>query len=149
MARRKDPRRRGPFSLKAILTIIFVFTVVVVAYAMRQPVRDIFVRDERVDAAMLGAVIDSACAAIEPAKSSTSTVDLGGHDVQCDLLQLSRDASIFRANHEITRAVEKAGGRIVYGLESSDEKRRWRTVTLGISDGDSLIREVRLRKRIR
>jgi hypothetical protein len=30
-----------------------------------------------------------------------------------------------------------------------DEKRRWQTVTLGISDGDSLIREVRLEKRLR
>jgi hypothetical protein len=149
MSRRKEPHRRGPLSLKSILIIILVFTVTVVAYAMRQPVRGIFVRDERADAAVLNAAIDSVCAAIEPAKSSTSTLVLGEHDVTCDLLELSREASVFRANHEITRAVEKAGGRIAYGLDSSDEKRRWRTVTLGISDGDSLIREVRLKKRMR
>ena len=69
--------------------------------------------------------------------------------MRCDLLELSRETSVFRANHEITHAVEKAGGRIEYGLDSSDERRRWRTVTLGISDGDSLIREIRLKKRIR
>jgi hypothetical protein len=149
MARRKDPHSRPPFSPKTILVIIAVFTVVVVAYAVRQPVRGLFVPEDRADVTVLHAAVDSACAAVRPARSTTSTIDLGGRDVRCDLLELPRDASVFRANREITLAVEKAGGRISYGLDSSDEKRRWRTITLGISDGDSLVREVRLKKRIR
>ena len=59
------------------------------------------------------------------------------------------DETLLRANLIITRAVETAGGSISYGIESVDEKRRWKAVTLGITDGDSLVREVRLEKRLR
>jgi hypothetical protein len=149
MSRRKGPHQRGPLSPKAVFIVILLFSAAVIAYALREPAQRIFAGEDRADITQLNAAIDSACAAIEPKETSTSTVDLGGHDVRCDLLELSREASVFRANREITRAVEKAGGRIDYGLDSSDERRRWRTVTLGISDGDSLIREVRLKKRIR
>ena len=80
---------------------------------------------------------------------TTSTVRLGGDEITQDRLELHRKRSMLRANLEITRAVERAGGEITYGIESIDEGRRWETVTLGISDGDSLIREVRLEKRLR
>lgn len=149
MSRRKEPHHRGLLSPKPILVVIVLLALAAIAYAVREPARRIFGRRERADIVVLNAAIDSACAVIEPRETTVSTVDLGGHDVRCDLLELSRDASVLRANRELTGAVERAGGRIAYGLDSSDEKRRWRTVTLGISDGDSLIREIRLKKRIR
>ena len=49
----------------------------------------------------------------------------------------------------LTRAIEKAGGEVLFGIESTDSRRRWQAVTMGISDGDSLVREIRLEKRIR
>jgi hypothetical protein len=62
---------------------------------------------------------------------------------------LDRGGSVLRANLVITRAVERAGGDILYGVESTDRKRRWQTVTLGVSAGDSLIREITLVSRLR
>jgi hypothetical protein len=76
-------------------------------------------------------------------------VDLGDHQIAQDRLELPGESSLLRANLIITRAVETAGGTISYGIESVDERRRWQAVTLGITDGDSLIREVRLEKRLR
>jgi hypothetical protein len=149
MSRRKESHRRGLLSPKAVAAVILLVAIVAIAYAVSQPALRILNHRERADIALLNAAVDSACAAIEPREASVSTFDLGGHEVRYDLLELSRDTSVFRANREITGAVEKAGGRIAYGLDSSDGKRRWQTVTLGISDGDSLIREVRLKKRIR
>jgi len=66
-----------------------------------------------------------------------------------DRVVLPGGASVLRANLTLTRAVERAGGTVLYGIESIDSKRRWQTVTLGISAGDSLIREVMLVGRVR
>jgi hypothetical protein len=80
---------------------------------------------------------------------SGATADAENSEIPRDRVVLPRGASVLRANLAITRAVEKAGGTVLYGVESTDSKRRWQTVTLGISAGDSLIREVMLVSRVR
>jgi hypothetical protein len=92
--------------------------------------------------------VDSAFAGLDPREVSTSTVELNGCEVPTNRVILAADASLLRANLAITQAVEKAGGSIGYGVESTDSKRRWQTVTLGISAGDSLIREIVLVGRV-
>jgi hypothetical protein len=92
--------------------------------------------------------VDSAFVALDPQEVSAAT-DAGDSEKPRDRVVLSRGASVLRANLIITRAVEKAGGTVLYGIESFDSKRRWQTVTLGISAEDSLIREVLLVSRVR
>jgi hypothetical protein len=111
--------------------------------------RDCFTYKPRADAGLVHQAIDSVYAILEPRRVSTSTAGAGEHQVRCDRLELERDSSMMRANHHLTRAVERAGGDVVFGIESTDQKRRWQTVTLSISDGDSIIRQVALEKRIR
>ncbi len=119
------------------------------AYGLKDQIRNFFTYKHRADVGMLHQAIDSVYAVLEPRRVSTSTTDLGGHQVRCDRLELPRGSSIMRANNKLTRAVEKAGGEVVLGIESSDQGRRWQIVTLSISDGDSVIRQIALEKRIR
>lgn len=135
--------------IRGLIVAVAVACAGIAAYALHNPVRLIFAREERADIAVLERAIDSVYAVVEPSEMSSSSVDLGEVQVRCDLLELPRDASIIRTNLAIKRAVEKAGGEVVYGLESSDDRRRWQTVTLGVSDGDSLIREIRLKQRVK
>ena len=93
--------------------------------------------------------MDSVLAVIDPDRVSQETSEAGGTEIPRDRLVIPGSASALRANLTIRRAVEKAGGAILYGVESTDSKRRWQTVTLGISAGDSLIREVLLVSRVR
>ena len=116
---------------------------------MRSPARNIFSRPHRADAVRLAEAIDSAYTRIQVRKVKTSTVDLGRRQVRHDDIELARTSSVLRANLEITRSVEKAGGTVLYGIESTDDRRRRQFVTLGISDGDSLVREIGLVRRIR
>jgi hypothetical protein len=134
---------------KAVALIIVVACVIALAYLLRDPAVELFSPPPRADIGRLHSAVDSALTKIGPRNLTTSTVDLGGRELTQDDLELSRRSSMLRANLEITRAVERAGGEIAYGIDSSDDTRRWQTVTLGISDGDSLIREVRLRRRLR
>jgi hypothetical protein len=97
----------------------------------------------------INSALDSALATIEPQEVSTSMVELDGHSILRDRMVLSGKTSVLRTNLAITRAVEKAGGSILYGVESIDWKQRWQTVTLGVSAGDSLIREIVLVGRVR
>jgi hypothetical protein len=93
--------------------------------------------------------VDSVFVAIDPERVSQETTEQGGSEIPSDRLLFPGCASALRANLEITRAVEKAGGTVLFGIESIDNKRRWQTVTLGISAGDSLIREILLVSRVR
>lgn len=149
MPPRKPPRRKRPVSPGLILGGLILCCLLVASYALREPARRLFSHEQRADIKVLAQAIDSAYTLIQPKNLSTSTVNLGGHDVRCDFVELPRQSSILRANLKITRAVQRAGGQVVYGLDSSSEKGRWQTVTLGISDGDSLIREIRLKRRTR
>jgi hypothetical protein len=135
--------------VRNLIVVVAVLCAGIAAYMLQKPVRLIFASRERADAAVLERAIDSVYAVVTPAEVSSSSVDLDGLQVRCDLIELPRDASLIRANLAIKRAVEKAGGEVVYGVESSDDRRRWQTVTLGVSDGDSLIREIRLTQRVR
>jgi hypothetical protein len=118
-------------------------------YAHRGTLVRLFHTETRADLAGLGAALDSAYATIEPKNIVTTTVTSGGLEVRYDRVELARNRSLLRANLEITRAVERAGGRVVFGVQSDDERNRWQAVTLGISDGDSLVRQIKLEKRLR
>ena len=93
--------------------------------------------------------VDSAFVVIDPQEVSAATTDIEDREIPTDRVVLPKGASVLRANLTLTRAVERAGGTVLYGVESTDRKRRWQTVTLGISAGDSLIREVMLVSRVR
>ena len=61
-------------------------------------------------------------------------------------MQIPKDSSLLRANAEITEAVEKAGGEVAYGIESSDEKGRKVAVTIGVSIRRDLVREIKIER---
>ena len=101
------------------------------------------------DGGAIAAAVDSAYVRIQPVSVRTSSVDMDGRPVRLDHVTLSRSRSVLRANLELTRAVENAGGGVLYGIESFDERKRTQFLTLGIASNDSLVCEVKLEKRIR
>ena len=101
------------------------------------------------DPEVLASALDSVYITLPVKAIKTLTPRDNETGIRCDRLVLDSQSSIVRANLAITRAVKRAGGEVVYGVDSFDSRRRWQIVTLGISDGDSLIREIRLEKRIR
>lgn len=101
------------------------------------------------DSGAIAAAIDSAYVRIEPAGVTTAWRAMGPGRIRYDYVMLSRKRSVLRANLELTRAVERAGGGVAYGIQSFDEARRKQFLTLGILSGDSLICEVKLEKRLR
>jgi hypothetical protein len=149
MARRKEPTRKRKSALRTLLLVIIVCSLGLAAYTLKDSLHRYVRGEQRADITTLEQAMDSAYAAIAPRKISTSVVTLDELEVRHDRLELSRDGSLFKANLEITRAIEKAGGEVLFGIESSDTRRRWQAVTMGVSDGDSLVREIRLEKRIR
>ena|GEM_PF-2095906 len=104
-------------------------------------------KPEPPDSAAIAAAVESAYVRIKPVSVSTSSSEIGGNAVRLDYVELSRSRSLLRANLEITRAVERAGGEVLYGIESRDEHRRKQFLTLGISNGEGLVCEVKLGKR--
>lgn len=149
MAPPKAAQAKGKGYPRLIGFIVLACFIAAAAYGLKDQIRNFFTYKHRADVGMLHQAIDSVYAVLEPRRVSTSTTDLGGHQVRCDRLELPRGSSIMRANNKLTRAVEKAGGEVVLGIESSDQGRRWQIVTLSISDGDSVIRQIALEKRIR
>ena len=101
------------------------------------------------DREVLASALDSVYTTLPVKAIKTLTPRDNETGIRCDRLVLDSQSSIVRANLAITRAVKRVGGEVVYGVDSFDSHRRWQIVTLGISDGDSLIREIRLEKRIR
>jgi hypothetical protein len=156
MAPRRQSEGRGGRRRGGIATLArVIFGAVVIGffgiaayycYYNRADLKRFFSTPKPLDAATLDRVVGDAYAKVKPAKISTSTVDLGSKQVRYDRLELPKKASLLRANYEITRAVEGAGGKIVYGVESSDEKGRKMAVTLAVSDGQSIVREIKLER---
>jgi len=149
MARRKKSAGKHRKTTGCLFALVIIICMAGTGYLLRGRIAEFLSPPQRADLDILNAAVDSACASLETRKSSSTTVDLGDHQVDLVRLELPGTSSLLRANLIITRAVETAGGSISYGIESVDEKRRWQTVTLGITDGDSLVREVRLEKRLR
>ena len=148
MSARKDSQRTLGRVIR-ITAVAVLGGLLLVAYWSRDDIRLRLLGPDRADAAVLSSELDRAYALIDPRTVSTSSITIEGRATRHDHLQISRDSSLIRANREITRAVERAGGLVLYGLESSDDRGLKQGVTLGISDGDSIIREIRLEKRIR
>jgi hypothetical protein len=133
-----------------VLCLVIIFSgMAYFFYSHRDRLRVWFRPVERAGPERLEAVLDSVYRAIEAQSVTTTEVTLNGHDVRHDEVRLPRSGSLARANLDITRAVEMTGGQVVFGVESSDRRNRWRAVTLGISDGDSLVRQIRLERRSR
>ena len=149
MARRKKSAGKQRRATGCLFTLIVIVCTAVAGYLLRDRIEEFLSPPPRADITVLNAAVDSACAGLETRRSSSADVDLGEQRITQDRLELPGTSSLLRANLIITRAVDTAGGTVSYGIESVDEKRRWQTVTLGITDGDSLIREVRLEKRLR
>ena len=101
------------------------------------------------DSAAIAAAVETAYARIHPLGVDRSSLDMDGTRLRYDYVRLSRNQSVLRANLELTRCVENAGGSVLYGIESFDEKKRKQFLTLGISSNDSLMCEVRLEKRVK
>jgi hypothetical protein len=135
--------------LRATVAVVILAGLAITTYVLKDPLLGFLSPPPPPDMAILNQAIDSAYARIGPETVSASVVDLRNRQVTQDRIVIARGNSVIRANLEITRAVEKAGGTILYGIESVDQPRRWRTVTLGISNGDSLFKEIRLVGRVR
>jgi hypothetical protein len=118
-------------------------------YQNRSEIGRFFARPRPADAATVERAIDDAYSRINPVKTSTSTVNVAGREIRRDRLELPKTVAIARANAEIATAVEAAGGEVAYGVESSDENARKVGVTIGVSVGKRLVREIRLEKTAR
>jgi hypothetical protein len=149
MPRRKTRSRSHGRMIGGLVALILIVCIAAAGYVFRDRIKRSLSPPPRADLAALNAAVDSACTSLETRSSRSTVVDLGSHEIAQDRLELPRTSSLLRANLIVTRAVERAGGTVSYGIESVDEKRRWQAVTLGITDGDSLVREVRLEKRLR
>jgi hypothetical protein len=148
MSPRKDSQRTVGRVIR-IIAVAVLCGFLLVAYWLRDDIWRILSGPGRADVTVLSSALDQAYAAIDPRAVSSSIIAIDGHATRHDHVEISRDSSLTRANLEITRAAERAGGLVLYGLESSDDRGRKQGVTLGISDGDSIIRQIRLEKRIR
>jgi hypothetical protein len=121
----------------------------VAAYIFRDHFIDFISPPPTPDASAISRAVDSVLVTIDPQDVSATTPDAKHSEIPRDRVVLKKGASTLRANLAVTRAVERAGGTVLYGVESTDSRRRWQTVTLGISAGDSLIREIMLVGRVR
>jgi hypothetical protein len=130
----------------AAVAIVCLATAAYYFYENRTAIKRFFARPQPPDAAAIEMAIREAYASIKPAKVSSSTVTVGGRQITQDRVELPKAASLARANAEITRAVESAGGEVAYGVESSDQSGRKVGVTLGVSIQKGLVREIRLEK---
>ena len=132
--------------LAAAAGIVVAVAVANYIYLYRSELKTFFSTPEPPSAAALDKAIEEAYARIEPVKVSTSNLEAGTQDLRRDRVVIGKKASLIRANYEITSAVERAGGRIVSGAEGADDKGRETSVTLGVSDGTRLIREIRIER---
>ena len=136
-------------NIRSLCVVLIIAALGLGGYVFSSDIIDFFSPPPPPDPHAINRAIDSAFARIDPEDLSTSTMEVEDCELPRDRLVLPGTASALRANLEITRAVERAGGTILYGIESTDRKRRWQTVTLGVSAGDSLIREIMLVSRVR
>jgi hypothetical protein len=135
-------------AVRAIAAIALLAAVAALVYFWRGPVERVM-RPEFPDSAAIAAALDSAYVKIGPLGVETSTIDMDGGRLRRDYVRLSGSRSVLRANLEVTRAVEKAGGGVLYGIESYDERGRKQFLTLGVASGDSLVCEIKFEKRVR
>jgi hypothetical protein len=147
----KGGGRRGRIKLVAkVLAAAAVVVIAVVAanyvYFYRAELKHFFSTPKPPDAATLDKAIEAAYARIEPVKVSTTSLAAGTQQVKHDRVVIGKKASFLRANYEITCAVERAGGRIASGVESTDDKGRETSVNLTVSDGQTVVREIRLER---
>jgi len=147
----KGGGRRGRTKLIAkVLAAAAVIVLAVVAanyvYFYRAEIRHFFSTPRPPDAVTLDKAIEAAYAKIGPVKVSTTSLAAGTQQVRHDRVVIGKKASFLRANYEITCAVEKAGGRIASGVESTDDEGRATSVTLTVSDGQAVVREIRLER---
>lgn len=145
--------KRGAKTLAWIAVAAIAVAVIAVAanrvYQNRAEIQRFFSKPRPPDAAAVERAIDDAYAEIAPVKTSRSTVTAGGREIRRDVLEIPKTQALARANAVIAGAVEAAGGEVAYGVESSDEKARRVGVTLGVSVGKRLVREIRLEKSAR
>jgi hypothetical protein len=142
-------RRRAKAVVGIVLGAILVGIAATAAsyvYYNRAELKRFFSNPPPPDAATIARAIDQAYGRIKPTEVTSSMGTVAGKTVPQDRVQIPKTASLLRANAEITEAVEKAGGEIAYGVESSDEKGRKVAVTLGIAIRKNLVREVRLER---
>jgi hypothetical protein len=145
--------RGAPSTKTANATRVFALVILILlgtaAYSFRSHIAGVFSSAPPPDPDAINRSLDSVLAGMAGRGISSSAVEIDGIEVRRDRLVLDGAAASMRANLDITRAVEKAGGSILYGVESTDPKRRFQTVALGVSCGDSLIREIMLVSRTR
>jgi len=142
-------RVRTKFVVKVIGAVAALVVAAVVAnyiYFYRADIARFFSTPQLPDAAAIDKAVEDAYARIKPVKVTTSVLDAGTAQVKCDRVVIAKKASMFRANHEVTEAVERAGGRVTQGVESADAKGKESGVTLMVSDGRAVVREIRLER---
>ena len=115
-------------------------------YQSRAELKRFFSNPSPPDAAAIDRALEGAYSKIKPTKV-VAGAEAG--DPRRDRVEIAKTASITRANGEITAAVENAGGRVAYGIESADEKGRKVAVTIGIAIGRRLVREIRVEQSTR
>jgi len=142
---RRQAKTVGSIALGAILVGLIAAASSYVYYN-RAELKRFFSNPPPPDSATVGRAVEEAYARIKPTKVTSSTGIVAGKAIPQDRVQIPKDSSLLRANAEISEAVEKAGGEIAYGIESSDEKGRKVAVTLGVAIRKNLIREIKIER---
>ena len=133
----------------AIVLAVFLGSVVYKVYNHRSEVRRFFSNPPPPEPGTIDLAIEEAYAKIKPTEVTTTNAEIGGEQVREDRVLLPKTASLLRANAEIARAVESAGGEMAYGIESADDRGRKTGLTLGVSIDKKLVRQIRIEKSTR
>lgn len=145
MSSRRRARTVGGIVIGAIV-VGFIAAASSYVYYNRAELKRFFSNPPPPDEATVGRAIEEAYTRIKTTKVTSSTGLVGGKAITQDRVQIPKDSSLLRANAEITEAVEKAGGEVAYGIESSDEKGRKVAVTIGVSIRRDLVREIKIER---
>lgn len=133
--------------LRGVLVVVIVFLLTGFASMITYERVTRYLGEHKPDPSRIEAALDSLYATLSPLKiESKASVEEG---IRCDRLLFDRKTSLTRVNLQIARSVESRGGEIAYGFESSDNGKDIQCVTIGISDGEKLLREVILKKKLK
>ncbi|HVP58477.1 MAG TPA: hypothetical protein VMU02_10290 [bacterium] len=132
--------------LGAVAGIVIAVLVANYVYFYRADLKHFFSTAKAPDAAAIDKAIADAYTRIAPLKVSTTSLAAGTHQIKQDRVVIAKKGSLLRANYEITHAIEGVGGRIASGVESTDDKGHGASVTLAVSDGQMVVREIRLER---
>lgn len=133
--------------LRGVVVAVIVFLVIGFASMITYERVTRYFGEHKPDPSRIEAALDSLYVTLSPLKIESKAPGVEG--IRCDKLLFDRRTSLTRVNLQITRSVESSGGEIAYGFESADSRKDMQCVKIGVSDGEKLLREVILQRKLK